>query len=203
MKLTYKIACCMMCCLLFAGSAFAQQKRSAAENSALKARYGANYEEIVQKHGQDPEKLQQAAAKHVEEQNMRPFFFSRDLDSPYVVRGEAEPNDFFDTADEINDVLATAGWRGDGEFTGGLIMGTFSGADFDVYKFTVDTTKMYYFGGTHSFLGDVNTDDGDLGVNLSLFHESDLDTTFVEGFNGIEGNDQVSGDIQGETTNHR
>ncbi len=193
----------MLCCLLFVGTTFAQQKRSAAQNAALKAIYGSNYEEVVQKYGNDPVMLQKAADAHIEAQNVRPFFYTRDLDSPYVVRGESEPNNFFDTADDINDVLATAGWRGDGEFTGGLIMGTLTAGDFDVYKFTVDTTKMYYFGGTHSFLGDVNIDDGDLGINLHLFHETDLDTSYVVDFNGITGNDQISGDIQGATTNHR
>ena len=203
MKFSYQVAWCMVLCLLLAGNSYAQQKRSSAENAALQARYGDNYEEIVKKYSDNPVLLQQAALEHTEARNFRKILFGGDLNSPYVVRGENEPNDYFDTADDINDVLSTAGWRGDGEFTGGLIMGTFTGEDFDVYKFTVDTTKMYYFAATHSFLGDVNVDDGDLGVNLNLFHESDMDTMFVEGFNGIDGNDQIKGDIQGRTTNQR
>ena len=30
-----------------------------------------------------------------------------------------------------------------------------------------------------------------IGVGMRLFHESDLDTTLVEDFNGITGNDQI------------
>ena len=203
MKLLDKMVYGLLCSFLLTSVAFGQQKRSAAESAALQARYGNNYEEIVQKYGDNPFLMQQAADDHLAALNRRPFFFERTQSNHYVVRSEAEPNDFFPTADAIDDVLSTPNWRGGEGFTGGLISATFTEGDFDVYKFTVDTTKMYYFAGTHSFPGTENFDDGSLGVNMNLFHESDLDTTYVEGFNGEAGNDQIRGDIQGETTNHR
>lgn len=99
-------------------------------------------------------------------------------------RDEVEPNNFFPTADE----LTTAD-------EGKLIKASFStGADVDVYKFVVDTTKMYYISSTHSFLTD-GTDD--LSMQIRLYHESDLDTTAVTGQAGIAGNDKASGDITG------
>ena len=184
-------------------AAAAQSQQADRANQLLEQQYGPNYEEIIAKYSDDPVKLQEAADAHWAARTAKRFFFERSLDDHYIVRSEAEPNNFFDTADNINDVLATPGHRGDGEFTGGLIEATFTEDDFDVYVFTVDTTKMYYFGGSHSYSGTVNFDSDDLGVSLRLFHESDLDTTFVIGFNGLDGNDQIRGDILGETTDHR
>ena len=189
--------------ILVTGGTAAAQSQADRNNQLLEQQYGPNYEEIIAKYSDDPVKLQEAADAHWAARMAKRFFFKRSLDDHYVVRSENEPNNFFNTADNINDVLATAGHRGDGEFTGGLINATFTEGDFDVYVFTVDTTKMYYFGGSHSYTGDVNFDDGDLDVSMRLFHESDLDTTFVVGFNGLDGNDQIRGDILGETTDHR
>jgi hypothetical protein len=190
--------------LLLIGTASAQQK--AANSSALQALYGSNYEEIVAKYGRDPLKLQQAADAHLEEMNARPFYFTSAQDDRYIVRSEAEPNDFFPTADNIDDVLATPSVAIPAyaaSYTGGLIRATFTAGDFDVYTFTGEPNKMYYFGGTHSFPGTNNTDDSSFLVNLRLFHESDLDTTYVVDFNDESGNGQISGDILGRDTEYR
>ncbi len=204
MKIATTFLVSLVLIIVTCSSAAAQvQKIDRANQQLLEQQYGPNYEEIIAKHGDDPVMLQKAAAAYRAARDAKRFFFNRTLDDHYVVRSEIEPNDFFPTADNINDVLANPGHRGDGEFTGGLINATFTDGDFDVYRFTVDTTKMYYFGGSHSYPGDVNFDDSDLGVSMRLFHESDLDTTFVIGFNGLDGNDQIRGDILGETTDHR
>lgn len=205
MKFTYKIACGMMCCLLFVGTAFSQQKRSAADAAGLKATYGSNYEEVLQKYGDNPLALQQKAFEQQAGLRSDPFYFIQQ-DERYIVRAENEPNDFFDTADNIDDVLSTpTSWAPSYgiSYSGGLIQASFTAGDFDVYSFNPDPGKMYYFGGTHSFPGTENFDDESLGISALLFHESDLDTTFVTGFGGIEGNDQISGVIMGETTDFR
>ena len=181
----------------------AAQQVPAAGEQALYELYGPNYEEVIAKYADDPVRLQEMADLHRAAQQAVPFFFAGAQDGDYVVRSEMEPNDYFDTADNINDVLGTAGWRGDGEFSGGLINASFTEGDYDVFVFTVDTTKMYYFAGTHSYPGDTNSDDDEPSVSLRLFHESDLDTTFVVDFNNLDGNDQIKGDILGETTDHR
>ncbi len=105
---------------------------------------------------------------------------------------------FFDTADDINDVLALEGRRP--THTGKLIQAELGAGDVDVYKFTVNPNSMYYFASTHSFLTDGS--DG-LDVEMRLFHESDLDTTLVIGDRGIEGNDKLKGDILGRNTDGR
>ncbi|MDE2957945.1 MAG: T9SS type A sorting domain-containing protein [Bacteroidota bacterium] len=193
-------------CLLV-GSLFclpsAAQQVPAASQQFLYELYGPNYEEVIAKYADDPVRLQEMADLHQAAQQAVPFYFAESQDHDYVVRTEMEPNDYFDTADNINDVLMTAGWRGDEEFSGGLIGASFTEGDYDVFVFTVDTTKMYYFAGTHSYPGTMNTDDDEPKVSMRLFHESDLDTNFVENFNGLEGNDQIQGDILGETTDHR
>ncbi len=179
------------------------QKADAASQQFLQALYGPNYEEIIAKYGDNPVRLQELADQYRASQDAAPFYYKGAQGMEYIVRAEAEPNNYFETADNINDVLMTPGWRQDGEFMGGLISATFTEDDFDVFVFTVDTTKMYYFAGTHSFPGTVNIDEDTPTVSMRLFHETDLDTTFVTDFNGIGGNDQIRGDILGRTTDHR
>ena len=201
MKHTPLFSICLLGALLALPPAAAQQVP--AGKQSLYDLYGPNYEEVIAKFADDPVQLQEMARLHRASLQAVPFYFNAAQDNDYVVRGEMEPNDYFDTADNINDVLMTPGWRGDGEFMGGLISASFTAGDYDVYTFTVDTTKMYYFAGTHSFPGTVNTDDDEPSVSMRLFHESDMDTTFVEDFNSLDGNDQIRGDILGETTDHR
>ena len=202
MNLFTKIACCMMGCVLMLNVASAQQKRSSAQEVLLRAQYGDNYEEVLDKHGDDPAslmRLQKGVALGTNlptDEDAFRSIFSSGLDD--IGRPEAEPNNFFDTADDINDVLALPG-RTD-EYNGKLVQATLTLGDVDVYKFTVDTTKMYYFASTHSFLADGS--DG-LDVNMRLFHESDLDTTLIVADRGIEGNDKISGDILGRNTDGR
>ena len=191
---------------LFAGLAVCLSSSVQAQNVSkqfLLELYGPNYEEVVAKYADDPVRLQEAADLYRAAQEATPFYFKNAQNADYIVRNESEPNDYFDTADNINDVLMTPGWRGDGEFSGGLIAASFTEGDYDVFRFTVDTTKMYYFAGTHSYPTAENSDDNKPAVSMRLFHESDLDTTFVEAFNNIDGNDQIRGDILGETTDHR
>ncbi len=180
--------------LLFtANLAFAQSK---AVDPALEARYGEQYEEILQKFGEYPELLERAEAEARIERSL-PYRLAQRLATrgdQYVVRDEMEANNFFDTADNINDVLGTMSAVRPDEATGGLIRSRLDAGDVDVFRFTVDTTKMYYFASTHSFLDD---GEDELDVSARLFHESDLDTTFVEDFGG-SGVDKMQGDIIGE-----
>ncbi len=187
-------------CLMFAGSANAQQKADNAD--MLRALYGTNYEEVLSKYQDDPARLQ---AVQQDLQSDRYKTSSIDLirsrsaqGDDDIGRAEAEPNNFFDTADDINDVIAMPG-RTD-EYTGKLIQASLTAGDVDVFKFTVDPTKMYYFASTHSFL-DSGLDG--LGVSARIFHESDLDTTFVVNANGIQGNDKMRGDITGRPADGR
>ena len=203
MKIATMLLVSLVLVVLTCSNAVAQAQKTSPANQLLEQQYGPNYEEILAKYGHDPVKLQEAVDAHWAALYAKRFYYGFNQNSHYVVREEAEPNDFFDTADNIDDVLAAPGWRGDGEFTGGLISATFTEGDFDVYSFTVDTTKMYYFGGSHSFPGIVNFDDDGLGVSMRLFHESDTDTTFVTDFNGRADNNQILGDILGSTTDHR
>ena len=202
MKIYTKIACLLVWCVLFVGSVQAQQKRSASQEQALRAQYGDNFDEVLDKYGDDPASLlrfQTDAAQELFKTTASDAFRSTyilDLDD--IGRSEAEPNNFFDTADDINDVLALPGRTS--EYNGKLIQGTLEAGDVDVYKFTVDPTKMYYFASTHSFLA--NGEDG-LAVNMRLFHESDLDTMLVVGDRGITGNDKLAGDILGRNTDGR
>ena len=117
-------------------------------------------------------------------------------DNPYIFRDEAEPNEYFDAADNINDVLGMPSVRHPNDVSGGLIQGDMGVGDVDVYRFTVDTTKMYYFASGHT---DPPSGTGSYGVQHYLFHESDLDTTAVN----QGGVDKMSGDITGETGDGR
>ena len=188
--------------LLFAGVTFAQQKRSAAQQQLLRAQYGDNYEEVLDKYGDDPSRLMKMQTDRINglfkptQADAFRSMFTSGLDD--IAREEVEPNNFFDTADDIDDVLALPGRRA--QHTGKLLQASLEAGDIDVYKFTVDTTSMYYFAATHSFLD--SGEDG-LNVQIRLFHESDLDTTFVEGAGGIEGNDKVRGNIMGRAPDGR
>jgi hypothetical protein len=207
MKKLITILLCIYMLLGFADKAQAQDQI----NPLMIEKYGAQYEEILIKADGDPEMLKQAENEHVKMQVFldqiykNPLFLEQTVqidnftDSPFVDRVEQEPNDFFDTADNIDDVLAMPGVLAP-EYSGRLITGSLSSElDIDVYEFTVDTTRMYYFGGLHGTGLDGEPD----RVSARLFHESDLDTTFVEGFLGIEGNDQIRGDILGRNTDGR
>ena len=202
MKIYTKIACCVVWCALLVGSASAQQKQSSAQERLLRAQYGENFEEVLDKHGDNSAALMRMQMNELSGANAPTdadafrSIAGADLDD--IGRSEAEPNNFFDTADNINDVLALAG-RLD-EYNGKLIQAELTADDVDVYRFTVDTTKMYYFASTHSFLSDGS--DG-LDVRMRLFHESDLDTTLVTADQGIEGNDKLRGDILGRNTDGR
>jgi len=152
--------------------------------SASKQLLGAQYDEVLSKADGSQELIKKLVAdifrapKNVVTPPSR--FQPNAVDS----RDEVEPNNFFPTADEL-----TAADQGK------LIKASFSSStDVDVYKFVVDTTKMYYISSTHSFLID-GTDD--LSMQIRLYHESDLDTTSVTGQAGIAGNDKGSGDITG------
>ena len=167
-------------------------------DQALEQRYGEHYEEVLEKYGDDPVLLQKAAEEAQAREALSPDILwhlqSLNDDNPYIFRDEAEPNDFFDTADNVNDVLSQPSVRHPNNVSGALIEGTLGGDDVDVYRFTVDTTKMYYFASGHSVL-----DDGKdaLGVTHYLFHESDLDTAMVTVDVGGNMIDKVSGDILG------
>lgn len=179
--------------LMTAHSVLAQNK---AVDPALEARYGEHYQEILQKFGDEPLLLERAEAEARKDRSL-PWKLAQRLarlGDQYVVRDEMEANNYFDTADNINDVLATMAAVRPDEANGGLIRARLDSGDVDVYRFTVDTTKMYYFASTHSFY-----DDGmdELDVSARLFHMSDLDTTFVENFGG-SGVDKMQGDIIGE-----
>ena len=202
MKIFTRIFGGVMCCLLLVGSVSAQQKRSPAQEQLLRAQYGDNFQEVLDKHATDPIKLMQiqqdrAAGMFLptREDASRSMFVLGEDD---IGRAEVEPNNFFNEADAIDDVIALPGRRA--EYTGKLVQASLTPGDVDVYKFTVDTTSMYYFAATHSFL--TSGDDG-LGVQIRLFHESDLDTTFTVGDGGIEGNDKVKGNIMGRAPDGR
>lgn len=175
--------------------------QSKTTNPALQQRYGEHYEEVLQKYGDDPVLLRRAEEEAQVQRGLSRSMYERfqSLDDRYVVRDEAEGNNFFDVADNINDVLGTNSAIRPGEANGGLIRAMLTEGDVDVYRFTVDTTKMYYFASTHSFTPE--GEDG-LSVNHRLFHMSDLDTIFVEDFNGT-GIDKVRGDILGESGDGR
>lgn len=160
----------------------------------------ANEQELIEKYGDDPFALQQAKAelRGVVPLASDVLLSLGVLDDHYVARAETEPNNDFGQADNINDVLALEGVLP--EYNGKLIQAALSAGDVDVFRFTVDTTKMYYFASTHSFLE--SGEDG-LAVNMRLYHESDLDTTFVEDAGGITGNDKRRGNILGRDTDGR
>lgn len=193
---------------LFLILGFASMQANAQSNQLLKEKYGPNYWEVLQKADGDPILLQKAEqeyqfskkAESFNQSTFRDLRFKTLADNQYVGREEVEPNNFFNTADNIDDVLAMSGLLNNAEYNGRLVSGSFDSAtDVDVYEFTVDTTMMYYFGGLYG-----TADDGSsIGVSMRLFHESDLDTSFVEDFKGIDGNDQISGDLLGDDTDGR
>lgn len=176
----------------------------AQNNPILKEKYGSNYREVLTKAEGNLDALQKAEKEYARVKNLKnyvdPRFRFKSLNELYVGREESEPNNFFDIADNIDDVLATDGVLNNGEYKGKLISASFDTEDdVDVYEFTVDTTMMYYFGGLHG----VGDDGEGIGVSMRLFHESDLDTNFVTGFGGIDGNDQIKGDLLGDDTDGR
>ena len=152
MNFSYKLATCAMCCLLVAGTAFGQQKRSVAEQEALRVQYGDNFDEVLDKYRNDPVGLMQLQQDRISGLfKTTPGDLIRSMSGAGlddIGRSEVEPNNFFDTADAIDDVLALEGRRP--EYTGKLVQATLEAGDVDVYKFTVDTTSMYYFRG-HAF----------------------------------------------------
>lgn len=177
------------------------------DNQILIERYGTNYQEVLEKAEGDPLILQKVEEERretmalVEKIRSNPLFLQQDnfIDSPFVERAENEPNDFFDEADNMNDVLSQTGVL-EPDYSGKLVTGEFNAPDdVDVYSFTVDTTMMYYFNGLHG----TAPDGSPISVSMRLFHESDLDTTVVEDFQGITGNEQIAGDILGRNTDGR
>lgn len=184
---------------------FAQ--RLPATNMQLQQTYGEHYDEILSKTGGDPVALEEARLEYEKSRELSKTLsagiFSNSMSgwasSPYVGRAEQEPNDFFNTADNIDDVLAMPGLL-QSDYFGRLVTAEFStSGDIDVYAFTVDTTMMYYFNGLHGTAPDGST----IKVNMRLFHESDLDTTYINNFGGVTGNGQISGDILGRNTDGR
>lgn len=173
-----------------------------AQDLLQQQRYGENYRETIKKLDGDATALLKAAVAYQNRYQL-PVQLRAQLnvsDASYVARAEAEPNNFFDTADNINDVLAMSSLRHPDAGNGMLIEAATASGDVDVFAFTVDTTKMYYFASTHSNLADGSDD---LDVRMRLFHESDTDTTFVTGFGGVEGVDKMRGDIIGSPTDGR
>lgn len=180
------------------------QFKAVDSDQALEERYGEHYEEVLQKYGDDLVMLQKAAEEAQAREELSSDVLRRlqslDDDNPYIFRDEAEPNDYFDAADNINDVLGMPSVRHPNNVSGGLIQGTLGANDVDVYRFTVDTTKMYYFGSGHT---DPPGGPGNYGVQHYLFHESDLDTATVTldvGGNMVK---KLSGDILGENGDGR
>lgn len=200
---------CGLLCLLLVAPVVAQQ-RVQQRQQALQQQYGPNYEEILDKYAAEPQKLLEAQQAYARQQMAGVALDASKsisaLDDHFIGRAEVEPNNFFDTADDISDVIAMDGWRNSvgtetAEFNGKLLQASFDGpGDVDVFKFTADVNKMYYFASTHSFLSDGT--DG-LDVSMRLYHESDLDTTLVVDFNGVSGNEQIKGDILGRNTDGR
>lgn len=176
----------------------------AQNNTLLQEKYGSNYREVLSKAKGNVDYLQQAEQEYARaktiEAYLSPQYRLKSFNDLYVGREENEPNNFFDTADNIDDVLAMTGVLNNGEYSGRLVSGSFGSAtDVDVYEFTVDTTAMYYFAGLHG----TALDGSAIGVGMRLFHESDTDTNVVAGFKGIPGNDQIKGDILGDDTDGR
>ena len=201
MKIYTKIACLLVWCVLFVGSVQAQQKRSAAQEQALRAQYGDNFEEVLDKYQDDPQSLMRFQKVHQDQLFNAPADLSylNRFDPDDIGRDEVEDNNSFANADNIDDMLTTPGRTA--EYDGKLIRGTLSPGDVDVYEFTVDPDRMYYFAGVNS--EDNSGDRGGLRVSMRLYHESDLDTTLVVGLNGIEGNDREVGNILGRNTDYR
>ncbi|GAB5518835.1 MAG: hypothetical protein RhofKO_10860 [Rhodothermales bacterium] len=187
--------------LLIATSGLAQAQAFKATNAQRMQ------QEAVEKFADDPAALQKALTEQENPIQAIARDVQRSLNAQqndFVARQEAEPNNFFNTADDLSDVLGTPGWRtntnGQAEFNGALVEASLTAGDVDVYQFTAEPGRMYYFFSTHSFLD--SGEDG-LSMSLRLFHESDLDTTFVEGAQGIEGIDKMRGDIIGSDTDGR
>ncbi len=181
----------------------AQAQYKVVNNSQLLLKYGPNYEEVLDKYQDNPELLLKAErAYQAEQRGDVPFFNSSlsSLDDRWVGRSETEPNNFFDSADAIDDVLAMDGLLAPGEYSGRLIQGTLDAGDVDVFKFTIDPDRMYYFASTHSY--DADGADG-LDINARMFHQSDMDTSFAVNVGGITGNDKIAGDILGRNGDGR
>jgi|GEM_PF-1702539 len=206
MKTLYRYALAGLLTLGF-GVQSSLAQRLPAPDAHLQQIYGEHYAEILDKTGGDAAALEQARIEHQKSSSLSkyiqlsPLINNMDnwIDSPFVARAEREPNDFFNTADNLDDVLVQPGLL-QSDYFGRLVTAEFNTpGDIDVYAFTVDTTMMYYFNGLHGTAPDGSA----IGVGMRLFHESDLDTTLVEDFNGITGNDQMSGDILGRDTDGR
>ena len=185
---------------------FAATQVSAQDNQLLKEKYGPNYREVLRKSEGDPILLKKAADEYYEASKLDAFNKSlfkqktSQVATDYVGGTEVEPNNWFSEATNIDNILAMEGLLNNGEYKGRLVGGEFSSAtDVDIYEFTVDTTMMYYFGGLYG----TSEDGSSIGVHMRLFHESDLDTTLVEDFKGIPGNEQIRGDLLGDDTDGR
>lgn len=176
----------------------------AQNNLALQEIYGSNYREVLRKAEGSLDYLQKAEIEYARFKDLKnyisPRFRLKSLNDLYVGREENEPNNFFNTADNIDDVLALSGVLNNAEYNGRLVSGSFDAPDdIDVYEFTVDTTMMYYFAGLHGTAENGSS----IGVGMRLFHESDLDTNVVANFLGIDGNEQIKGDLLGDDTDGR
>jgi hypothetical protein len=109
--------------------------------STLKRQLKGNYQEILDKTAQNPGIMNKIVADMLQSKKnvvtVPNNYGVANIDS----RPEVEPNNFFNTADELTVADENK-----------LIEATFTEGDIDVYKFEVDTTKMYYIVSTHSFL---------------------------------------------------
>ena len=184
--------------LLFGISGISAQQLS---DPVLLSKYGPQYEEILRKAEGDQNFLTRAQSEFQsmkDVSNVDRFMMKQKLFVDYTGRVESEPNNFFNSADNIDDVLAMTGIMNE-DYTGRLVSGSFTAGDIDVYEFTMDTTMMYYFAGLHGF----DEAGEEMDVQMRLFHESDLDTNVVSDFKGIDGNDQIKGDILGDDTDGR
>ena len=202
-KHTMRTAITLFCGLIaVAAVQTVSAQQQAANASLLEQQYGENYEEVLDKYADDPAGLMRVQRERlsITPAPMDVVASMSGRDSHYIIRGEIESNDEFETADDLADVLAAEGPRHPGEYSGGLVEASLGADDVDIYSFTVDTTRMYYFASTHSFL---DTGEDNLDVQARLFHESDLDPTFIEDANGIVGNDKMRGDIMGRNTDGR
>ena len=112
--------------VLTCSTAVAQAQKTSAVNPILELQYGPNYEEILDKYGDNPVKLLEAEQAFWSQRYKTPYFdFLKSRlagHSPHIGRSEVEPNNFFDTADNINDVLALPGRLA--EYNGKLIEAT-------------------------------------------------------------------------------
>ena len=120
----------------------AKNRTSTEATQDLSHVYGTNYREIIEKYGDRPDILSQKAAEYrlskevTSRLNLGRLAKGASMTEDWILRSEAEPNNDFAGADNINDVLATAGWKKDGdgssEFTGGQVSASLSDGDFDI-----------------------------------------------------------------------